>query len=501
MINTKINHYRIIRLIGEGGMASVYEAVHEILGTKVAIKVLNPILSANWQIKDRFIREGQLIAFLNHSNIIKVSDLDEQPQQVSIIMEYLEGEDLNQMIKRKGPLSENEILNIFSQTLSAFQYAHSQGIVHRDIKPSNIFILPDGQVKILDFGIAKLFGLGNETTQSGAQVGTPMYMSPEQVKSDKSIDYRSDIYSLGATLFFAVNGITPYDPRNDSQFDIFTKIVYESFPESIIKSRFDSIINKACQKNREERYQNCEQMLNEMEQKTASASIPSVINDIGASNKSKYEKLINPKETNLSETPKEKSRILLFSFVSLFVLLAFLLFYNLKSNKVSPSETAKSTSDSLENNHNPDEVSNQNDFSPKNESRFYKINKSVINDTETGNYWLIAPDKSFTYEQALYFSESQSSETERWQIPSFSDIKKLYDPQSKAGTGFYLKGRYYPARINHTFDDIGSGSWFWISDAHPDPNKAYAINLYEGIKVEVDLYDTTIPVHVLLLRR
>jgi serine/threonine protein kinase len=501
MLNTKINNYKIIRLIGEGGMASVYEAKHEILGTKVAIKVLNPILSANWQIKDRFIREGQLIAFLNHPNIIKVSDLDEQPQQVSIIMEYLEGEDLNQLVKRKGPLSEKEILNIFSQTLSAFQYAHSQGIVHRDIKPSNIFILPDGQVKILDFGIAKLFGLGNETTQSGAQIGTPMYMSPEQVKSDKSIDYRSDIYSLGATLFFAVNGTTPYHPRNDSQFDIFTKIVYEPFPESVIKSSFDSVISKACEKNRENRYQSCEQMLKEMNLNSASISKFSNTTDTSYSNTNKNDKLNYPDDINLSKTPKEKSNILLYSFISIFIALAFLLIYILNSHKVSQSEASNITTDSLENNYKPNEESNQTDFTSKKDSRFIKINKSVIQDTELGNFWLIGPDESYTYEQAVFFAESQSSNAESWQIPSFSDIKKLYDPQSKAGTGFYLKGRNYPARINHIFEDIGSGSWFWVNDAHPDPNKRYAINLHEGIKVEVDLYGTGIPVHVLLLKR
>ena len=261
MINTTIGKYKIIRLIGEGGMASVYEAEHEMLGTKVAIKVLNPILSANAQIKERFRNEAKLMASLNHANITRVLDFDEQPQQLSIVLDFLEGQDLNQKIKTNGPLSDKEIERVFSQTLSAFQYAHDKGIVHRDIKPSNIFILPDGQVKILDFGIAKLFGQGNEMTQTGTQMGTPIYMSPEQVKADKTIDHRSDIYSLGVTMFFAINGKPPYNSDTDSQFDIFTKIVYEGLPEFSKQSRYNEIVLNACQKNKDERFQNCNEFI------------------------------------------------------------------------------------------------------------------------------------------------------------------------------------------------------------------------------------------------
>ena len=275
MINTTIGKYKLTRQIGEGGMASVYEAEHEMLGTKVAIKVLNPILSANAQIKERFRNEARLMASLDHPNITKVIDFDEQPQQLSIVMEYLNGEDLNQKIKRNGQLCEKEITDVFSQTLSAFQYAHEKGIVHRDIKPSNIFILPNNHVKILDFGIAKLFGQGNEMTQTGTQMGTPIYMSPEQVKADKFIDHRSDIYSLGVTMFFAINGKPPYNSDTDSQFDIFNKIVYEPLPEFSIQSKFKDIVLKACQKNREVRYQTCKEYQNVLQKNVSNIKLNS----------------------------------------------------------------------------------------------------------------------------------------------------------------------------------------------------------------------------------
>jgi len=275
MINTVIGKHKILRLIGEGGMASVYEAEHEMLGTKVAIKVLNPILSTNAQIRERFRNEAKLMASLNHPNITRVIDFDEQPQQLSIILEFLEGEDLNDKIKREGALNETQITEIFSQTLLAFQYAHEQGIVHRDIKPSNIFILPNGQVKVLDFGIAKLFGQGNEMTQTGTQMGTPIYMSPEQVKGDKSIDHRSDIYSLGVTMYFAINGKPPYNAETESQFDIFNKIVFEPLSNFFVDSKFNALVLIACQKNREQRFQNCKDWLMKMQknnEKTAPIS-------------------------------------------------------------------------------------------------------------------------------------------------------------------------------------------------------------------------------------
>jgi serine/threonine protein kinase len=264
MLNTIIGKYKVLRLIGEGGMATVYEAEHEILATRVAIKVLNPILSANSQIRERFMNEAKIMASLNHPNIIKVIDFDDQPQQLSIVLELLEGEDLDEKMKKNGPLNDEELNNIFSQTLSAFEYAHSKGIVHRDIKPANIYLLPNGTVKILDFGIAKLFGQGNEMTQTGTQMGTPIYMSPEQIRGEKSIDHRSDIYSLGVTLFVAVSGKTPYDSKTESQFDIFNKIVHEPLPEISGNGKFNTLINKACCKDRELRFQSCEEWLGEM---------------------------------------------------------------------------------------------------------------------------------------------------------------------------------------------------------------------------------------------
>ena len=353
MINTTIGKYKINRLIGEGGMASVYEAEHEMLGTKVAVKVLNPILSANAQIKERFRNEAKLMASLDHPNITKVIDFDEQPHQLSIVMEYLNGEDLNQKIKRNGPLSEKEITDVFSQTLSAFQYAHEKGIVHRDIKPSNIFILPNGHIKILDFGIAKLFGQGNEMTQTGTQMGTPIYMSPEQVKADKSIDHRSDIYSLGVTMFYSFKGKSPYDANTTSQFDIFNKIVYEPLPELPDVGNFDDFVKKACQKDRDQRFQSCEEWLRALRQNsrttTKSVNTDKTIIELFSTEDSHLEekngfkhsdKPENSTVTNMTvQTPEiqKKKKIILVSFSFIFILIGISLSLFLKNTESNDS--------------------------------------------------------------------------------------------------------------------------------------------------------------------
>jgi serine/threonine protein kinase len=265
MLNTSIGKYTITRKIGEGGMASVYEAIHERLGTKVAIKILSPILARNPQLRQRFENEANFMASLSHPHITRVLDVEEQDDTLAIIMELLEGEDLDARVKRTGPLSTAEVKMIFTQVLNAFDYAHSKGIVHRDIKPANIFIDKNNQVKILDFGIAKLFGTGNEMTQTGTQMGTPVYMSPEQVRGEKSIDHRSDIYALGVTLYFTLTGKAPYESAEESSYEIFTKIINDPIPSLENNSFFNAIIQKAASKDRNTRYQAVDEMRKELD--------------------------------------------------------------------------------------------------------------------------------------------------------------------------------------------------------------------------------------------
>lgn len=258
MIGKKILNYRISRLIGEGGMATVYEAIHEKLDTKVAIKVLNPVLTANANIRQRFLQEAKMIASLNHQNIVKVIDYEEQSDFLAIVMEYLDGSDLSDYIKENGKLPLNESVRLFIKVLDAFSYAHSKCIVHRDVKPSNIFLVGNIEPKILDFGIAKMLETDAALTHTGTQMGTPVYMSPELVNADKNIDHRSDIYSLGVTLFYILQGQPPYDATTISNFQIFNKIYAEPLPLlSGVPDIFNQIIQKATAKKPDDRFQSC----------------------------------------------------------------------------------------------------------------------------------------------------------------------------------------------------------------------------------------------------
>ena len=262
MIDKQILNYKITRKIGSGGMATVYEAMHVTLDTKVAIKILDPILAANDGLRQRFTQEAKIMASLNHEGITKVIDFDNKDSNLAIVMEYHEGNTLDEYIKQNGALDEKKAKQIFTKILYAFQYAHDKNIVHRDVKPSNIFITTDGKVKIMDFGIAKLVEDGAKVlTQTGTQMGTPVYMSPEQINDSKHIDHRTDIYSLGVTLWFMLVGKPPYDTTIDSSFQIFTKIVNEVLPELTVNHEVDKIIKKATEKQVEMRFVSCKEMI------------------------------------------------------------------------------------------------------------------------------------------------------------------------------------------------------------------------------------------------
>jgi serine/threonine protein kinase len=253
MLNT--SQYRVASLLGQGGMAKVYLAEHKTLGHKVAIKVLNKEYFHNDNIRKRFLAEAKSLAGMNHPNIVRVADLIEENESAAFVMEYIEGRTLRNYLEEKGKLSDDEIKHLFGQMLDAVGYVHEQGLIHRDIKPSNFMLDGRGNIKLLDFGIAKAADATSaEYTQTGTgvQMGTPMYMSPEQIVSTKAVTTQSDIYSLGVVLWQMVSGMKPYDIATLSTFQIQSKIVNEPLPKT--GTGWDELIGKATEKSVEKRY-------------------------------------------------------------------------------------------------------------------------------------------------------------------------------------------------------------------------------------------------------
>ena len=264
MIGKKILNYEIKKLLGEGGMGNVYLAEHTQLGRKVAVKSLHPQLVKNEGLRARFKKEASTMAHLQHPKIVTLYDYVEEEDGLFLIMEFVEGLPLDEYIREKsGPIPSEIAIPMMMQILDAFSYAHSKGIVHRDIKPSNIIISDRDEIKILDFGIAKLLSeAGNKLTKTGTQMGTVFYMSPEQVQG-KDIDIRSDIYSLGVTFYQMLTGISPYDGMT-TEFEVYSKIVSEPLPNASslypgVPEFLDKVILKATAKNKADRFQSCEE--------------------------------------------------------------------------------------------------------------------------------------------------------------------------------------------------------------------------------------------------
>ena len=270
MIGKQLLNYKIVSLIGEGGMGNVYLGEHVSIGRKVAIKVLRPELASKEEIRGRFKNEAAVMAHLQHPGIVGLIDYLEQDDGLYLIMEYVEGIEFTDLLKSLDePLPIDRAKDIMKKVLSAFAYAHKNNIVHRDVKPSNILLTKSDEVKVLDFGIAKLIGgAGFNLTKTGTQVGTVYYMSPEQVKA-KELDHRSDVYSLGVTFYELLAGFCPYKSMT-SEFEVYEKIVREPLlPLTEVMgeeyAQVWSVIQKATEKEVEDRFQNCEEFIAALE--------------------------------------------------------------------------------------------------------------------------------------------------------------------------------------------------------------------------------------------
>src|SRR2546430_1229101 len=207
LLNTLFDgRYRILRKLGTGGMANVYLAEDEVLGRRVAIKILNDRHAGDDQFVERFRREAKNAASLSHPNIVSIYDRGEAEGTYYIAMEYLDGRTLKELIVTRGPTPVPVAIDYTRQILAALSFAHRNGIVHRDIKPHNVLVGPDGRLKVTDFGIAR--SGASQMTEAGSIIGTAQYLSPEQARG-APVDPRSDLYSLGVVLYELLTGQVP----------------------------------------------------------------------------------------------------------------------------------------------------------------------------------------------------------------------------------------------------------------------------------------------------
>jgi serine/threonine-protein kinase len=262
---TLSGRYHVEELLGHGGMSSVYKATDPNLHRTVAIKMIHPHLSSDPDFLRRFEDEAAMVAQLRHEGIVQVYDFNHEGDVYYMVLEYLPGETLESRLKRLNEKNQKmdpaEVVKDIAQICDAVQYAHQKGLIHRDIKPANIMLAVYGKAVLMDFGIARMVG-GSQHTATGAVIGTAKYMSPEQIKGEK-VDGRSDIYSLGVTLFEAVSGKPPFEA--DSVMTLMMMQVNNPVPnirelQPHVPDSLVSVIDKAMEKKPENRYTTAAEM-------------------------------------------------------------------------------------------------------------------------------------------------------------------------------------------------------------------------------------------------
>jgi len=264
MVGKKILHYNILKKLGEGGMGIVYLTEDTKLKREVAIKFLPRSIATNTEDRERFKIEAQAAAALNHPNISHIYAIEETDDEIFIVMEYIDGEELKEKIS-KGTVTIDQTIKIATQMAEGLQEAHSKGIVHRDIKSSNIMITDKGQIKIMDFGLAKIRG-GLQLTKEHSTLGTAPYMSPEQARGDE-VDHRSDIWSFGIVIYEMVSGQLPF--KGDYEQAVIYSILNEP-PEPLeteteLQQGISRLIDKCLEKEQKNRFANMGEVISELE--------------------------------------------------------------------------------------------------------------------------------------------------------------------------------------------------------------------------------------------
>jgi len=332
MIGKTISHYKILEKLGEGGMGVVYKAQDTKLDRLVAIKFLPPHLISDSLEKQRFVHEAKAASALNHPNITTIHEIDEFEEQMFIVMEYCEGKTLRQIIEKEA-LSIKKVLDIGIQICEGLTIAHEKGIVHRDVKSGNLMLTPRGQVKIMDFGLAKLKG-DAKRTHTRSTLGTAAYMSPEQAQGEE-VDQRSDIFSFGVVLYELLTGRLPFGGEHPAA--IIYSIINEEPPpvtrlNNQVSAKLEDMVFKALAKEKEERYQHIEDLMADLRQEKRSLE---------------YAKTVQIPPRALAPKPKRRLLPLVVPVSVIFVLALILLILKPFQVEVVPEKKAVAEENSL----------------------------------------------------------------------------------------------------------------------------------------------------------
>jgi len=305
MIGRTVGKYRIVGQLGRGGAGVVYKAVDETLGRDVAVKMLNPDL-ADTEVMTRFRAEATILARLNHPQIATIYELFRADADYLMVMEFVRGETLDKLSERLGAIEPERAAYVIDLILSALEHAHRAGVVHRDVKPANVMLTDEGGIKIMDFGIARVLG-AEQKTVDGRLMGTPAYMSPEQVLGEE-VDGRADLYSVGVLLYRLVSGTLPFEA--DSALAMLQRQIRDE-PISLHLQRpelpdwCDQIVQRALKKAPADRFQSAEEFRDALAQaagplpvadlaKTFAASIPSSPGPTDTIDLSRADALVEP---------------------------------------------------------------------------------------------------------------------------------------------------------------------------------------------------------------
>ena len=278
-----LGDYRILRALGEGGMGKVYLAAHKDDGMRVAIKVLPPSKAAGGgQALARFRREMDLSRIATHPNLARTLDVGQAGNVHFMILEYVPGESLYQLVKhpRGGPLRVPDAARFFLKVIDGLEAAHAAGLIHRDIKPSNLMVTPEGDARILDLGLARLMDEESQMTRPNLIIGTLDYASPEQLGNAGTADRRSDLYSLGCTIYFSVSGRPPFEGG-----DIVNKIFKQRLddPDPLervargVPSAFAAVVRKLMAKDPADRYRDCQELRGDLARWADPAVVHSIL--------------------------------------------------------------------------------------------------------------------------------------------------------------------------------------------------------------------------------